>query len=130
MYQCSMFKRQSAFMVFILSFTLGFYRVNQFLSLLITYMLTLPFNLCFPQSVGPHCCDVCQSRFPTAKLLERHTKKHYVVHRCLLCDYDSLELWSAVGHCRSKHSGDSTGSIHCPQCNTIFRYAGTPLECQ
>ncbi|CAH2064538.1 unnamed protein product, partial [Iphiclides podalirius] len=78
------------------------------------------------ESVGQHCCGVCECRFPSAKLLERHTRKHYVVHRCLLCDHVSLELWSAVGHCRAKHSGDSSGSIHCTQCTAVFRYA-SPL---
>ncbi|XP_068627221.1 zinc finger protein 221-like [Battus philenor] len=73
--------------------------------------------------IGTSTCDVCQSRFNSIKSLERHRRKHYVVYHCQLCEYETLELWSVVSHCRVKHSGDSNGRIHCPQCSAVLRSA-------
>ncbi|CAG5000924.1 unnamed protein product [Parnassius apollo] len=43
------------------------------------------------------------------------------MYRCRICDYESLELWSAVNHCRAKHGRDTSEKIHCPQCSVIVR---------
>ncbi|KAJ2942257.1 hypothetical protein O0L34_g15804 [Tuta absoluta] len=68
------------------------------------------------ESVGPYTCPVCQSRFTSQKQVSRHSSKHYVCYRCKLCKYETLEMWSVLGHCRSKHMEDRVESIHCSYC--------------
>ncbi|KPJ10206.1 GDNF-inducible zinc finger protein 1 [Papilio machaon] len=77
------------------------------------------------KNIGKYVCNICQSCYISMKSLKKHIKKHYVVYKCTLCDYETLELWSVVSHCRLKHSKDVHGRIHCQQCSVIV---GTPNE--
>ncbi|KAG6459890.1 hypothetical protein O3G_MSEX011655 [Manduca sexta] len=73
------------------------------------------------ESIGIDLCSVCGTRFPTLRAMERHKRKHYSCYRCRLCKYVTLELWSAVNHCRVKHCNDTANSIHCAQCRHVCR---------
>ncbi|XP_013178862.1 PREDICTED: zinc finger protein 564-like [Papilio xuthus] len=77
------------------------------------------------KNIGKIICKICQSRYNSIKSLEKHRKKHYVVYKCKLCYYKTLEMWSMSNHCRLKHSNDVQGRIHCQQCSVIV---GSPDE--
>ncbi|XP_049884169.1 zinc finger protein 33A-like [Pectinophora gossypiella] len=73
------------------------------------------------ENIGSHMCPVCEVRFTTLKQVDKHKTKHYVCYRCKLCKYETLELWSALSHCRTKHTVDQVESIHCPYCEYVAR---------
>ncbi|XP_013138097.1 PREDICTED: zinc finger protein 585A-like [Papilio polytes] len=73
------------------------------------------------ENIGINICNICESRFTNIKALDKHRKKHYVVYKCKLCDYETLELWSMVNHSRLKHNNDAEGQIHCKKCSFIAR---------
>ncbi|CAH0730946.1 unnamed protein product, partial [Brenthis ino] len=68
------------------------------------------------ESLGQYVCPVCQIRFPTHKMMSRHKTRHYTIHKCLLCGYDTFTLTAAIKHCVVKHKRDTYGLIHCRQC--------------
>ncbi|KAJ0169301.1 hypothetical protein K1T71_015185 [Dendrolimus kikuchii] len=73
------------------------------------------------KKIGPFVCSVCNIRFPYLRSMNNHKSKHYAVYRCKLCKYKTVELHSAMNHCKVKHKRDSAGSLHCTQCLSICK---------
>ncbi|XP_053622477.1 gastrula zinc finger protein XlCGF26.1-like isoform X2 [Plodia interpunctella] len=77
------------------------------------------------EDIGPLECEVCHTRFASQKSATRHRDQHYVTYRCKFCSYHTSQMWSALNHCRVKHGEDSSGSLHCGQCDVVV---STPEE--
>ncbi|CAH0757575.1 unnamed protein product [Diatraea saccharalis] len=77
------------------------------------------------ESIGRFICDVCKARFPHKNALQRHCPKHFIFYKCKLCKFESVELWQAYSHCKSRHRDDDVNKIHCQQCSVVVK---TPEE--
>ncbi|XP_038220512.1 zinc finger protein 28-like [Zerene cesonia] len=72
------------------------------------------------QTIGAYECKICEKRFATQHNLHKHTKNHYVSHRCLFCRYETVSQHAAIIHCRDKHFEDEAGRVRCSQCDSVF----------
>ncbi|XP_072946936.1 zinc finger Y-chromosomal protein 1-like [Epargyreus clarus] len=77
------------------------------------------------ESIGPHACPVCSTRFASLPALRRHLCAHYRRYACRLCAHRTRRRGAAHSHAARKHAADTRGNIHCARCEHVAR---TPEE--